>query len=218
MVIPKDRPQLVGLMAFLASTFVAGWIDESVPDRNISTKNIREIPVPPSPIDWLRLGSIGRRLLREPPDQKRADLLEELDAVVWQSLRIETLTRESVERRFAGFLAPDGVVRYAPSIGTTERRAATPTRRGQSTFGATRNVRPQEAQIVVVGITDEEGSWMRPPPAMSGWMLRAGSTFNAELSADEPDINEAHFSYQAMSWLDDEELESQIHALDQNIS
>lgn len=209
MLIPRDG-HLFGLMAFLGSTFAAAWIDESVLDRNISTADIRSIPVPQSDEDWRDLSSIGDRIFSAPSSERRR-LLDELEEVVWSSMKIDSRLRLIITERFAGFTDPAGVIRH-PLTGTGVAHRDVRSSTSRNTFGATRDVRSDEAQVVIPGLTEETGLWVRPPGRMSGWMLQPGSTFVAQVPESEL-LDEATFAYQKNSWLGDDELESRVRAL-----
>jgi hypothetical protein len=204
------KPHLFGLMAFLGSMFAAAWIDESVPDRNISTADIRSIPVPPSDQDWRKLSSVGEQLLYA-PFTELGELLHQLDEIVWSSMKIDHQLREIIMERFANFTDPGGIIRN-PSTRTKGVHRDTPSFTSRNTFGATRDVRSDEIQVVIPGLTEEEGLWIRPPGRMSGWMLQPGSTFAAQVPESER-FDDVTFAYQKNSWLDDQELESRVRAL-----
>ncbi len=210
MLIPRVDAHLFGLMAFLGSTFAAAWIDESVLDRNISTADIRSIPVPQSDDDWRDLASIGERLFSAPLIERRR-LLDELEKIVWSGMKIEPQLRLIITERFAGFADPAGIIRH-PSTSTGVAHREVRGSSGRNTFGATRDVRSDEAQVVIPGLTEDAGLWVRPPGRMSGWMLQPGSTFVAQVPESEL-LNDATFAYQKNSWLDDDELESRVRAL-----
>lgn len=214
MVLPLDPTNLLGLAAFLASTFASAWIDETVPDRNISTSDVRSIPITTDPDVWVRLNDLGARLTSTEGKRRRHSLLRELDDLVWSCLGVPAETQSNVVRRFQGFPAPDGVVRHPPSdlLAFALDEPETSDEEKRETFGATLAARAGEVCISIAGVTDEEGDWTKPPSGISGWMARPGSTFNAELPVDG-DITKAEFVYQIDSWLDDEELEEAAFGL-----
>jgi hypothetical protein len=66
-----------------------------------------------------------------------------------------------ITERFAGFADPAGIIRYPSSstgVTRTEVRGST----NRNTFGVTRDVRSDEAQVVIPGLTEEAGLWVRP--------------------------------------------------------
>ncbi|MGD9526848.1 MAG: N-6 DNA methylase [Dehalococcoidia bacterium] len=214
MVIPLQPERLLGLTLFLASTFASAWIDETVPDRNISTSDIRSIPVPLAAQDWDDLALMGQRLLSVVNTRGRNDLLRAADDLIWRRSSVTDEVRQVIESRFRGFLAPDGVIRYPRSVKLEfglDEDAPTPAL-ARDTFGATLAVRDGEARIAIAGVTGEEGIWTQPPDGISGWMLRPGTTFNAELPTSDAIMN-GKFSYQIGSWLADDELEAHAFGL-----
>ncbi|MGH8625625.1 MAG: N-6 DNA methylase [Gammaproteobacteria bacterium] len=209
MLVPREDRYLFGLMAFLGSTFAAAWIDESVPDRNISTADIRSMPIPQADEDWRELSSIGERLFSAALIERDV-LVYQLEEVVWSSMKIDSRLRAIITERFAGFADPDGIIRH--SIRTRVASRDVPSSASRNTFGATRDVRADEVQVVIPGLTEESGIWIRPPGRMSGWMLQRGSTFAAQVPESEL-LDETTFAYQQNSWLDDHELEARVRAL-----
>lgn len=126
-------------------------------------------------------------------------------------MKVDSRLRLIITERFAGFTDPAGIIRHpSAKTGVAHRDVRNSTSR--NTFGATRDVRSDEAQVVIHGLTEETGLWVRPPGRMSGWMLQPGSTFVAQVPESEL-LDEATFAYQKNSWLGDDELESRVRAL-----
>jgi hypothetical protein len=215
MLLPTDPRHLLGLTAFLASTFAAAWIDETVPDRNIATADIRAIPVPSDPAVWDTLDELGARLVSIENRRRRHSILDEVDDLLWRTFAISAEVRQRVERRFSGYRMPDRVIRFAGDTLfslTSQIDDARSESETHDTFGATLDARPGEAQLVIAGLTSESGTWTAPPSGINGWMLRPGTTFNVEIPSSGG-LAEAKFSYQSESWLNDEELERRASAL-----
>lgn len=212
MVIPEDDTLLYGIMAFLGSGFASAWIDETVPDRNISTADIRAIPVPRLEEDWIRLSDLGRRLADAEFDARR-DLIRELDGLVFTAMRVDRSTADQVRQRLSGFLAPEHVKRYEHRTRATGLEEATQAVR--TTFGATRESAGGEVNLFIPGLTEEPGEWVRPPVRMTGWMLQPGATFSVHLSEAE-ELDEAVFSYQSESWLSDDELVEEVRSMQES--
>ncbi len=211
MVVPQDERQLYGLMAFLGSTFASAWVDELVPDRNISTGDFRAMPVPSNEASWRELTRLGEMILGSEGPNRMA-LVARLDDLVWSYMGVDHEVRSTVISRFAGFRDPSGFVRYpaetAPSAGAIGALG----RARRTTFGATLDVRNGEVQLAIPGISDEDGVWTRPPARINGWMLEPGSTFAAEVSSSAG-LGDASFWYESNSWLSDDELEARVQAL-----
>lgn len=209
MVIPLNGAYLHGLMAFLGSGFASAWVDETVPDRNISTADIKAIPAPWLDEHWASLSELGQKLVNA-KHERRSELVRDLESLVWDIMRVDQETIVQVERRLSGFLAPEQSARYNRRNGIA--RAEVAVQRVRTTFGGTRDASRDEVNLFIPGVTEEPGEWVRPPVGMTGWMLQPGATFSAHVSEAE-ELDEATFSYQSGSWLTDYELVEELRRL-----
>jgi hypothetical protein len=200
MVLPRNPDRALGLMALLGSGFASAWIDEIVPDRNISTADLRSIPVPTSLRAWRQLGQIGQKLLNAQPLSPL--LLKQLEDVIWKIMNVPADIAAAVAGRLAGFPAPEGAPRYIQS-----GIAATPGDQVEqlSTYGVLIEHRAYQVKVVAAGLTSAEGDWVRTPHQLTGWMLRPGATFVIEGTQDA-DLFDASLHYHRFDWMADEEL------------
>src|SRR6266568_1378888 len=162
MVIPQrtDSRTLYGLLAILGSAFAAAWVGSYETKLAIDARLIRELPVPSSGSAWAELAKAGRRMVDAASSPRLlAVRARELDDAVLRAYELPERVRRSIASHFAGFLAPEGNVRYPEPRASTLVEAT-----GVRTFGAVLGVEPRgRLRLWVPGFTSDNGT-VQPVP------------------------------------------------------
>jgi SAM-dependent methyltransferase len=209
-VIPRDSLHMVipnqtgprtldALLAILGSAFAAAWVDSYEAKLAIEARLIREMPVPPPGPAWTELAEAGRRMV-DAADSPPLLVVRarELDDVVFRAYGLPERARRSIASHFAGFVAPEGSVRY-PDHGT----AAVVETKGVHTFGAVLDVESRgRLRLWVPGATPDEGLVQPVPRRFMGWHCVEGATFDIDI--DEY-LADARYIFQRRSYQDFQE-------------
>jgi hypothetical protein len=207
MVIPhrKDWGSLYALLAILGSAFAATWVDSYETKLAIDARLIREMPVPSPGPAWLELEKAGRRMV-EAADSPRllAVRARELDDVVLRAYALPERVRRSVKAHLAGFVAPEGAVRYAEPQSPVVAAVA-PVR----TFGAVLSIEARgRLRLWVPGVTPDDGVVQSVPRRFLGWHCAEGATFDIEIDGS---IADARFTFQRRSYQDFDDQQGGVH-------
>jgi hypothetical protein len=198
MVIPNqgDSDTLDSLLAILGSSFAAAWVDSYETKLAIDARLIREIPIPPPGPVWKTLARAGRRM-REAVDSPEllAARARELDEVILGAYQISERVQLALASHFAGFMAPEGSVRYPLSASDRAPEGAR-----VHTFGAVLDVEsPGRLRLWVPGVTPDEGILQPVPSRFLGWHCVEGATFEIDVDGV---LADAHYTFQRRSYQD----------------
>jgi len=181
------------LTAICGSTFASAWIDERRSTRNIPPALFRDLPLPTG---WFELAPLGRRLVQAAGDIDRLTLLvAEVDASIATLYGLDDIELDALRARYAGIVAPEGVVRFRDPPSTT---AATPTVDALCTYGAVLDMTPSDIRLWAPGLTSDEGDAVPLPPRFPGSLLYAGADFSVRSDLD--DLRHAEFQLHASAW------------------
>jgi SAM-dependent methyltransferase len=206
-IIPRETLQMVlplsgsdddlyALMAVLGSSLGSYWVDASSPKIVITADDIGTIPVPATKGAWQALSKLGRRLAQKVGTQQQASVVDALEEGVAKAYNLSVPARLMLAKHFAGFMAPEGEVRY-PTVAADPGRPTS----GERHIGAVLGVRDQELLLWIPGLTHDDGEWRPLPRGINGWMCEAGATF--ELVGPLDDLDACRFEFQAGSYLDE---------------
>jgi hypothetical protein len=192
--------ELPAFMAILSSSVASCWVDSLAPTLSIPSAVLRALPLP-IPETWPALAAAGETLL-DAARTSESDVrvaVAEAERAVRDAYEIDSETAAALDRHFAGFIAPEGVVRIpftAPRI--PAQRAFGPKRR----IGAVLDVDGDELILWISGLTPEEGVRMQPPEGFPGWLCAPGATF--ECLGDC--LDDTVFVFQPRGWMTDAEI------------
>lgn len=122
-------------------------------------------------------------------------LIVELDASVATLYGLDDIELDALRARYAGILAPEGVVRFRDPPSTT---AATPTVDALCTYGAVLDMTLSDMRLWAPGLTSDEGDVVPVPPRFPGSLLYAGADFSVR--ADSGDLRHGEFQLHASAW------------------
>lgn len=192
--------ELPALIAILSSSVASCWVDSLAPTLSIPSAVLRALPVPMADT-WPKLAEVGDALLvaARAGEFDVSPRIADAERAVRAAYEIDSKTAAELDRHFAGFVAPEGVVRI-PFIAppTPPPRATGPKRR----VGAVLDVDGEELVLWISGLTPERGRRMTPPHGLPGWLCVPGATF--ECLGD--DLDEAVFVFQPRGWMSDIEI------------
>ena len=194
----SDDDLLFALPIIIGSGFGSSYAASFGGDRNISAAVLRNLPVPADRQVLNRLGQLGRKateLASEPT--AISELLAAAENVVWDAYGVDEADRAVAVARLAGHPAPDGAIRYPPE----ESRRWT-SRAGLRRLGSVLGVKGSAIQLWVNGVTPEEGTIVRLPVRMPGWLARPGATFDVTGVETVGDLDNGDYRFQSMSWRD----------------
>lgn len=184
---------LFALTAICGSAFASAWIDERRSTRNIPPALFRDLPLPEG---WFRLARSGRQLVQAAGDIGRlTSLVAEVDASVATLYGLDDIEFDALRARYAGIVAPEGVVRFRDPPSTT---ATTPTVNALCTYGAVLDMTPADIRLWAPGLTNDEGDVVTLPPRFLGSLLYAGADFSVR--ADLGGLRYGEFQLHASAW------------------
>lgn len=184
---------IFALTAICGSTFASAWIDERRSTRNIPPALFRDLPLPE---DWFKLAPLGQRLVQAAGDIGRlTSLVAEVDASASTLYGLDDIELDALRARYAGIVAPEGVVRFRDPPSTT---AVTPTVDALCTYGAVLDITPSDIRLWAPGLTGDEGDVVPLPPRFPGSLLYTGADFSVR--ADLGDLRHGEFQLHASAW------------------
>lgn len=202
MVIPRDdsvTDHLFALLALLGSRLASAWVDTYEPKRTIDIKLMRRFPVPRDGPIWGVLADAGRRLHAAAGTAEISGLAAAVDALIESAYGIPDHLRRSLDSAFGGEVAPEGVPRYAPTVG------GVPDHDGNvNLFGAVLDIDGAGLRVWVPGLTPEDGAVVELPARFPGWLCRTGATFDISGSDD---LASADYRFQPRSYMEFEPSE-----------
>ena len=123
--------------------------------------------------------------------------LIEAEAKVWAAYGYSEDDAAMLTRRLVGEAAPEGGARYeerqsvAREVGFGFRR-----------FGSVLETDDYHVKVWVNGVTPSEGTTVRLPEHMPGWLVRPGATFDVFGVEDPGDLTSATYRLQPEAWAD----------------
>lgn len=198
-----DEDGVYAIFAFTASGFFNCWIDEQAVGVNIPTRATRSVPVPHGDGFIDAFADLGRAILEAATADSPglADLLLDLEKIVWKGFPKASTAKEICSKRLAGWPSPEGNVRYKrprPQRQTIDSL-------GQRRFGYVMDVLAHGVRLWINGLTTDEGAFVPTPQRMPGWLLRRGATFDVE--DYDAGLENAKYSLQSLSY---EEFDSPL--------
>jgi SAM-dependent methyltransferase len=212
MVLPHedDDQMLYGLLAFLGSGFASAWVDERALERNISTRDARSIPAPPSGVIRGRLAEIGQEL-HESADSlhSKYGLLQELEQTVWEVMGVPDPLRLKLQLRLSTAHAPEKEWRYQ---WRAENNPSAEGGRLRVRYGSVLAAHENAVLLDVPGVTSSEGEWAEPPSGMPGSLCRPGETFDVRIRDGAP-LSSGRYTHQNASWMSSEDMFTRVQAV-----
>jgi predicted RNA methylase len=201
-IVPRENTEAarLALLGILSSAFASLWIADRTATRMINASTLVELPVPP-PDRWGPITRATERVVEaQGSPAKFTRAIEALEEAVLVAYDAPDDVRETVAATFAGTMAPEGVVRY-PRIAEDDDAGPSPV---DSAPGSVVAVADDRVQIHVPGVTSEEGTWIRLPGALPGWLARPDATFLVRGAS--AGLSNARYHYQEYSWMTLEDL------------